>query len=183
MKPMVATGLVFLALAVALPALAVAEPAIPAPAPVAAAAPAAAPAAGPPAVTAPPAAAPIATPSLVGAGNRLLIGSLVLAALLLIASRLIRRMPLGRLLPRGDGPIKMLSRTHLGPKASLCLVEVESTTILLAITGEQISALHSWPKGAAAAVSGPAAPGPRPSGERDVPGQLRALSARLGSPR
>jgi flagellar biogenesis protein FliO len=182
MRRLAVAALVALTLALALtlarPMLGFAEPAAPAPAPGAAA--------GAPAATAPSAAAPapIATPSLVGAGNRLLIGSLVLGALLLIASRLVRRMPLGRLLPRGDGPIKVLSRTHLGPKASLCLVEVESTKILLAMTGEQISALHSWPKGAAAAAAGPAAPGPRSSGERgDVPGQLRALSARLGGPR
>src|SRR5687768_10089604 len=92
---------------------------------------------------APAAPAPIATPSLIGAGNRLLVGSLILAALLFVASRLVRRMPLGRLLPRSDGPIRMVSRTHLGPKASLCLIEVESTTLLVAIAGEHISALHT----------------------------------------
>jgi len=180
MRRVASAALVALTLALALPALVFAEPAAPAAAPATAA-----PTTGAPDAAAPPAAAPapIATPSLIGAGNRLLIGSLVLAALLLIASRLVRRMPFGRLLPRSEGPIKMLSRTHLGPKASLCLVEVESTTILLAITGEQISALHSWPTGAAAAVPGSAAPGPRATGERDVPGQLRALSARLGGPR
>jgi flagellar biogenesis protein FliO len=172
--------LVTLTLALVRPAPGLAEPRLPEAAPAPAVAPA--PSAPAPAAQAP---GPVSTPSLVGASNRLLIGSLVIAALLLVASRFVRRMPLGRLLPRADGPIKVLSRTHLGPKASLCLVEVQATTLLLAITGESISALHSWPApgppGAAPAAASPAAA--RAGGERDVPGQLRALSARLGGPR
>ncbi len=118
--------------------------------------------------------------SLAGVGLKLLLGSLVLAGLLYGASRWLKRLPLARFLPGTDGPIKVIGRTHLGPKASLCLVEVGSTTLLVSMTGTTIQTLHVWPDGATGASgadrqgfkapTAPAAP---------APGQLRHLESRL----
>jgi len=101
----------------------------------------------------------------------------VLVALLYAASRLVRRMPIARFLPSAEGPIRIASRTHLGTRESLCLVDVGTTTLLLAVTGQSIQTLHVWPDGVrpapATTFAGPGLSAP------SVPGQLRELAARL----
>jgi flagellar biogenesis protein FliO len=112
---------------------------------------------------------------------KLLLGSLILAALLYAAARGVRRLPIGKLLPSSDGPIKVIGRTHLGPKGTLCLLEVSGTTLLLAITPGGIQTLHVWPEGRGPGADVPAAAtGPRAAA---LPGQLRGLETRLGGNR
>jgi flagellar biogenesis protein FliO len=119
-----------------------------------------------------PASVPSAGESLTSVGLRLLVGSLLLAGLLYGAARLLKRMPLARLLPTADGPIKVIGRAHLGPKGSLCLVEVGPSTLLIGVTANAIQALHVWPEGADSAAAPAAA---RPA----IPGQLKNLESRL----
>src|SRR5262245_8390532 len=123
----------------------------------------------------------VAPPSFTSAGGTLLLGSLLLVGLLYAAARLLRRMPIARFLPSADGPIRIAARTHLGARESLCLVDVGTTTLLLAVTGPSIRTLHVWPDGVRTAPvpSQFAGPGASPS----VPGQLRALAARLSGGR
>lgn len=122
----------------------------------------------------PPAAAPVpASSSFVQPELRLLLGAAVLGLLLWGATRLVRRLPIARLLPSGQGPIRVVARTHLGAKESLCLIHVGSTSILLAITATAIHTVHVWPDAAPAGV--PAPPGEAPA----VPGQLRNLQSWL----
>ena len=121
--------------------------------------------------------------SLLGVGAKLLLGSLLLAGLLYGAARLVRRMPIAKLLPGADGPIKVIGRTHLGPKASLALVQTEGTTILVAVTPSDVRALHAW--------EGPAATGTTPLDRQSktsreglptaatLPAQLRGLANRV----
>jgi flagellar biogenesis protein FliO len=144
--------------------------------------PAVAPAPAPPVAMAPasPAAAPrpSSTESMTGVGGKLLLASLALAALLYGASRVVRRLPLGNLLPSADGPIRVVARTHLGPKTSLCLLEVAGTTVLVAMTPTGMQTLHVWAEGEApspAAALAAAAPRPAPA----TPGQLRGLETRI----
>jgi len=119
-------------------------------------------------------------PSFLTAGGTLLLGSLVLVALLYGASRLMRRLPIGRFLPGAEGPIRLVARTHLGTRESLCLIEIGSTTLLVAVTQQSVQTLHVWPDGVTSATAPPATPGPeRPS----PPGQLRALASRLSGSR
>lgn len=59
--------------------------------------------------------------------------------------------------PRGvhqDGTIQVLSRTHLGPKESLCLVRVGTDVLLLGQTSAGITLLHTLPPSPSAAASG-----------------------------
>jgi flagellar biogenesis protein FliO len=120
--------------------------------------------------------------SLAGPEAKLLLGSLVLVVVLWGVTRLLRRLPIARFLPGAQGPIRVVTRTHLGAKESLCLIEVGPTSILLAITAQTIRTLHVWPQGVAvppareASSSGAkTAPDPGP-----VPGQLKNLQAWLG---
>lgn len=58
--------------------------------------------------------------------------------------------------PRGvhqDGTIQVLSRTHLGPKESLCLVRVGTDVLLLGQTSAGITLLHTLPPSPSAAAS------------------------------
>lgn len=58
--------------------------------------------------------------------------------------------------PRGmdrDGTIRILSRTYLGPKESLCLVQVGTNILLLGQTGSGITLLHTLPSNASAVSS------------------------------
>lgn len=194
MRARVAAVLVVLALALA-PVMALGQPTKPAragraqarAAAVEAEAPAPAPVTPAPAAAAPaPATAPgpspsAPAPSFMSAGGTLLLGSLVLVGLLYGAARLMRRMPIARFLPSADGPIRIAARTHLGARESLCLVDVGTTTLLLAITAQSIQTLHVWPDGVKTApMPGQfAGSGLRPS----VPGQLRDLAARLSGGR
>ena len=123
----------------------------------------------------------VAPPSLTSAGGTLLLGSLLLVGLLYAAARVMRRMPIARFLPSADGPIRIASRTHLGARESLCLVDVGTTTLLLAVTGQSIQTLHVWPDGVRTAPASPQFTGPGAS--PPVPGQLRALAARLSGGR
>ena len=102
----------------------------------------------------------------------------MLVALLYAASRLVRRMPIARFLPSAEGPIRIASRTHLGTRESLCLVDVGTTTLLLAVTGQSIQTLHVWPDGVRPAAAPTTFAGPGLSAP-SVPGQLRELAARL----
>ena len=122
---------------------------------------------------------PAPTPSLAGVGLKLLLGSLALAALLYGAARWLKRMPFAKFLPGADGPIKVIGRTHLGPKASLCLVEVGSTTLLVSMTGTAIQALHVWPEGVTAAPGAERQGVKAPTASAQVPGQLRHLESRV----
>lgn len=59
--------------------------------------------------------------------------------------------------PRGvhqDGTIQVLSRTHLGPKESLCLVRVGTDVLLLGQTSAGITLLLTLPPNSSAAASG-----------------------------
>jgi flagellar biogenesis protein FliO len=123
----------------------------------------------------------VAPPSFTSAGGTLLLGSLLLVGLLYAAARLMRRMPIARFLPSADGPIRIASRTHLGARESLCLVDVGTTTLLLAVTGQSIQTLHVWPDGVRTAPASSQFTGPGAS--PPVPGQLRALAARLSGGR
>lgn len=51
-----------------------------------------------------------------------------------------------------DGTIKVLSRTYLGPKESLCLVQVGTDVLLLGQTSSGITRLHMLPPIASAAA-------------------------------
>jgi flagellar biogenesis protein FliO len=119
---------------------------------------------------------PAPAPSFLSTGGTLLFGSLVLVGLLYAATRVMRRLPIGRFLPSADGPIRVTARTHLGARESLCLIDVGPTTLLVAITGQSLQTLHVWPDGVNAAARPVAAP-------VAVPGQLRELAARLSGTR
>ena len=130
-------------------------------------------------------AVPASTPSVGADGWKLLVGSVVLVVLLLLAPRFVKRLPLARLLPGTEGPIRVVARTHLGAKERLCLIEVGSTSILLALTPQGIRPLHVWPQGVNP-VPGAAAPPADRRGGADgpgIPGQLRSLASRLGAGR
>ena len=118
---------------------------------------------------------------------KLLLGSLVLVVLLWGAAKLVKRMPIGRLLPGTQGPIRVIARTHLGAKESLCLIDVAGATILLAVTAQSIQTVHVWPHGAGAATpprEGAGATAARTSVEPPaLPGQLRNLQTWLRSAR
>lgn len=115
-----------------------------------------------------------------GDGWKLLVGSLVLAALVFAAARGVKRLPIARFLPSAEGTIRVTARTHLGVKEQICLVEVGSTALLIGVTAQGIQTLHVWPQGLGIAAP-PAGPAGRtgfdPAG---VPGQLKSLVARLG---
>ncbi|MBI4593702.1 MAG: flagellar biosynthetic protein FliO [Candidatus Rokubacteria bacterium] len=98
--------------------------------------------------------APAATGSIVGVGAKLLLGAILLAGLLFAAARYAKRLPLGRFLPSADGPIKVIGRSHLGPKGSLALIQVGSTALLVGITQTSVQTLHVFPEGYAAARTG-----------------------------
>lgn len=139
-----------------------------------------------PASKATPPAAPSVSDSVLGVGAKLLLGSLVLAGLLYGASRVLKRMPIARLLPNADGPIKVIGRTHLGPKASLALIQADGATILVAVTAQGVQALHTWTAGGTGAAA-PERPGYKASPATPslpvAPGQLRGLQNRLGETR
>jgi flagellar biogenesis protein FliO len=126
---------------------------------------------------------PASTPSglsdsLMGVGAKLLLGSLLLAGLLYGAAYLVRRMPIARLLPGSDGPIKVIGRTPLAPKVSLALVQAEGATVLVAVSPSGVQTLHTWattPAGAGASSSAARAASSTPA----APGQLRGLANRL----
>ena len=114
---------------------------------------------------------------------KLLLGSLVLVVLLWGVSRLVKRLPIGRLLPGTQGPIRVIARTHLGAKESLCLIDVGGSAILLAVTGQGISTVHVWPHGVTPGATpreGLGAIAARPPVEPPaMPGQLRNLQTWL----
>lgn len=115
--------------------------------------------------------------SVLGAGAKLLVASLALAGLLYLAMRAARRLPISRFLPSTEGPIRLVARTHLGSRESLCLLEVGSTRLLVGISAQGMETLHVWPEG----VTGTAVSATAPTAVRsfETPGQLRALQARL----
>jgi flagellar biogenesis protein FliO len=114
---------------------------------------------------------------------KLLLGSLVLVVLLWAAARLVKRLPIGRLLPGVQGPIRVVARTHLGAKESLCLIDVGGAAILLAVTAQSIQAVHVWPHGVGTAApprEGAGVTAARSPAEAPVlPGQLRNLQTWL----
>ncbi|NJD68885.1 MAG: flagellar biosynthetic protein FliO [Candidatus Methylomirabilota bacterium] len=58
--------------------------------------------------------------------------------------------------PRGasrDGTVRILGRTYLGPKESLCLVQVGTDVLLLGHTGSGITLLHTLPSSVLTAPS------------------------------
>jgi flagellar biogenesis protein FliO len=119
--------------------------------------------------------------SLTGAGLKLLVGSVAMAALLYGAMRLVRRLPLGRFLPGTEGPIRVTARTYLGAKESLCLVDVGPASLLLAVSGQTVTTLHVWPEGLDVTPAGTTRPETAwtPPAPPPLPGQLGALQARL----
>ena len=118
---------------------------------------------------------------------RLLAGALIVAVLLWGAARLVRRLPMGRLLPGAEGPIRVVSRTYLGARDSLCLIEVGPTTLLVAITATAVTTLHVWPDGVGgrAGARDQAQPGTGPAREtmNVFPGQLEGLRTWLSTAR
>lgn len=115
--------------------------------------------------------------SFLGAGAKLLVASLALAGLLYLALRAARRLPISRFLPSADGPIRLVARTHLGSRESLCLIEVGSTRLLVGISAQGMETLHVWPDGGTGGAA--AAGGPTPARGLEMPGQLRALQGRV----
>jgi flagellar biogenesis protein FliO len=123
---------------------------------------------------------PSASPPFMRVEVKLLIGALALAGLLWGAARLLRRLPLTGLFASAHGPIRVVARTHLGAKESLCLVNIGATSILLAITTHTIRTLHVWPDGVGATGQEPLRPGLQTSTDGPaVPGQLRNLRSWL----
>lgn len=53
-----------------------------------------------------------------------------------------------------DGTVRILSRTYLGPKESLCLVQVGHDLLLLGQTGSGITLLHTLPSDISSVSSG-----------------------------
>ncbi|MBI4610317.1 MAG: flagellar biosynthetic protein FliO [Candidatus Rokubacteria bacterium] len=100
---------------------------------------------------------------------------------------MLRRLPLARFLPGGNGPIRIEGRTLLGPKEYLCLVRVGTRTILIGVSAGRIVPLDAWPE-AEVATGGVPAPtawvgrgqADEPEGNPHLPTQLRSLRARLG---
>jgi flagellar protein FliO/FliZ len=136
--------------------------------------------------TPPPAPVPSVTESFLGIGAKLLLGSIAMAGLLFLAARYAKRLPLAKFLPSVEGPIKIIGRSHLGPKTSLMLVQVGATTLLVGITPTSIATLHSWDGGGGVSAGS----GTDRGGTRAVttaltaamlPGQLRGLETRIGS--
>lgn len=119
--------------------------------------------------------------SFLGAGSKLLVASLALAGLLYLAMRVVRRLPISRFLPSAEGPIRLVARTHLGSRESLCLLEVGTTRLLVGISAQGMETLHVWPERAAGsdASLGAAPAASRSTFDIRVPGQLRALQARV----
>jgi flagellar biogenesis protein FliO len=154
------------------PPAAVVAPAAPAPAPTPAPAPVAAAPAG--------ARSPGFDPLAAG-GLRLLLGSLGVVALVLIGSRLLRRLPVARLLGGAEGPIRIAATAPLGAKARLCLLEVAGTTMLIAVSPQGVQPVHVWPQGAAVPAGPRSVPSPEPRGPEAaaLPGQLEGLATRL----
>jgi flagellar protein FliO/FliZ len=84
--------------------------------------------------------AQIASPGLLGGGFRLLAGLLLVVGLMLLLYALSRRGLNWLPKPRG-GAIIIRETRHLGPKKSLCLVEVHGRELLLGIGGDRIELL------------------------------------------
>lgn len=120
-------------------------------------------------------------PSLTASLWRLGLACLVVVGLLYGGSRLIRRLPLARYLPGGDGRIQIEGRTFLGPSQSLCLVRAGPWTVLIGVSSGRIVPLHAWTQTEAPASS----KGLREidKGEGSFPSQLRSLQSRLGGQR
>jgi pyruvate dehydrogenase E2 component (dihydrolipoamide acetyltransferase) len=166
-------------LAAALSAPALAEPPMPSAPPAPAAAPAAAPAPPAPAPAPAPARPAPATDPLMAGGLRLLLGSLGVVALVLVAGRLVRRLPVSRLLGvAGNGPIRVTASAPLGGKARVCLLEVAGTSVLVAVGPQGVQPLHAWPQAVAAPAPRPVAEG-RAADTPATPGQLEGLASRL----
>lgn len=79
-----------------------------------------------------------------------LFSSLLLVGGLLAGGLFVYRRWVGRgaLAQRVD-LIRVVSRSYLGPKESLCLVRVGKEHLLVGVTGSQISFLHRWEAGVA----------------------------------
>ncbi len=117
--------------------------------------------------------------SFLGAGSKLLVASLALAGLLYVAMRVVRRLPISRFLPSADGPIRLIARTHLGSRESLCLIEVASTRLLVGMSAQGMETLHVWPEAGASETHRTSSSPSRSAFETRVPGQLRALQGRV----
>lgn len=73
-----------------------------------------------------------------------------------------------------DGTIRILSRTYLGQKESLCLVQVGNDVLLLGQTSAGITLLHALPPAASAAAV---------TGGRDGEGEVRSGTSGQTTPR
>ena len=112
---------------------------------------------------------------------RLGLAGLAVAGLLYGGARLFRRLPLGRLFPGGDGAIRIEGRTFLGPREYLCLVRVGGRTVLIGVSAGRIAPLYAWPEADAPATTETRRAGEAASRDPELPVQLRALHARLGT--
>ncbi|MBI5627598.1 MAG: flagellar biosynthetic protein FliO [Candidatus Rokubacteria bacterium] len=100
-----------------------------------------------------------------------LFSSLLLVGGLLAGGLFVYRRWVGRgVLARRSDLIRVVSRSYLGPKESLCLVRVGKEHLLVGVTGSQISFLHRWEAGA---VIEP------PHGESGFARQFEASASRL----
>jgi flagellar protein FliO/FliZ len=85
-----------------------------------------------------------AQPSATSGSLRMLAALACVAGLMLAGYALLRRF--GRWFPNAAGSaIRVREMRPLGPKKSLCLVEVQGRRLLLGITAERITLLESLP--------------------------------------
>jgi flagellar biogenesis protein FliO len=68
-------------------------------------------------------------------------GLVVVLAVILTGSKVLRRMVPGLGAAYGEGPVHLLHRTHLGPKQSVCLLRCGNRLLLVGVTQEHMRTL------------------------------------------
>lgn len=104
-----------------------------------------------------------------------LVLSLGLIVLMILAGAWLTRRA-GWLRPAGNRSIKLLGSQSLGPRSYVALVEVDNTRLVLGVTANQISLLHTLPESAAQSPE-VAVPSPAPESGRAFAGSLRKIMA------
>lgn len=92
----------------------------------------------------------VETAAAVPSVGRLLLGLLAVLALLLLCAWLVRR---GGLTGQ-SGVIKVVSQTPVGTRERVVLIQVGEQQLLIGVTAQQISLLHTLPEPVAAAAPG-----------------------------
>lgn len=88
-----------------------------------------------------PTAAAVGTPGLDGAWE-VLLGLVVVVALIVIAGWLLRRVYPG--VAGGTGQLRVLATLPLGPRERLLLVDAAGKQLLLGVTAQQVTTLHTF---------------------------------------